>query len=63
MAENVKGGRDMSIKDRLVYERDSWYDEYVDDYEDDGSVVYSDGSEDRVRTMADKDEELIGVRW
>lgn len=53
-----------SMNNRLVYERDSWYDEYLtgDDYEDDGSVVYSDGSEDRVRTMADKDEELLGVR-
>jgi hypothetical protein len=51
-----------SMNNRLVYERDSWYDEYVDDYEDDGSVVYSDGSEDRVRTMADKDEQMIGVK-
>jgi hypothetical protein len=50
------------MNNRLVYERDQWYDEYVDDYEDDGSVVYSDGSEDKVRTMADKDEQMIGVK-
>lgn len=55
----------MSSHERLVYERDDtgWYDEYIDDeFEDDGSVIYADGSEDKVRTIYDKDMKLLGVQ-
>jgi hypothetical protein len=49
---------------RLVYERDSWYDEYIeeDTFLDDGSVVYSDGNIEHVKTSYDKDVELLGIK-
>lgn len=54
----------MSMHDRLVYERDSWYDEYIEDdhYIDDGSVVYSNGTVEHVKTSYDKDAELLGIK-
>lgn len=54
----------MTQHDRLVYERDSWYDEYIidDNYIDDGSVVYSDGHVEHVKTSYDKDVELLGIK-
>jgi hypothetical protein len=52
------------MQERLVYERDEWYDEYIidDNYIDDGSVVYSDGHIEHVKTSYDKDVELLGIK-
>lgn len=55
----------MNQHDRLVYERDSWYDEYIledDNYIDDGSVVYADGHVEKVKTAYTKDMELLGIK-
>lgn len=54
----------MNQHERLVYERDDWYDEYVidDNYIDDGSVIYADGHVEKVKTSYDRDVELLGIK-
>lgn len=55
----------MNQHERLVYERDSWYDEYIleeENYIDDGSVVYSNGTVEHVKTSYDRDIEILGIK-
>lgn len=53
-----------NMNHRLVYERDEWYDEYITDdtnYIDDGSIVYANGHEEKIKNALDRDAELLGV--